>query len=51
MMKIRMILKIGLKGAVAFIAGSLFWLGPVVTAQVVVDNDDIGGVVRSSNGP
>ena len=43
--------RLGFKGAAALLAGSLFWLGPAITAQVAVDNDDIGGVVRGVNGP
>lgn len=35
----------------ALLIGSLFWLWPGVSAQVSLDSDDIGGVVRSVNGP
>lgn len=50
-MRMQLIWRLGFKGAAALLAGSLFWLGPVITAQVAVDSDDIGGLVRGVNGP
>jgi hypothetical protein len=37
--------------ATALLIGSLLWFWPGVFAQVAVDADDIGGVVRGTNGP
>ena len=41
----------GFRGTAALLLGSLFWLTPGLNAQVVIDNDDIGGVVSGINGP
>ena len=38
-------------GAAVLLAAGLAWVGTGVTAQVAIDDDDSGGVVRSANGP
>ncbi|MDP7691491.1 MAG: carboxypeptidase-like regulatory domain-containing protein, partial [Vicinamibacterales bacterium] len=38
-------------GVAVLLAAGLAWFGPGVTAQVAIDGDDIGGVVRSASGP
>ena len=43
--------QLGFCGAAVLLAGTLVWLGPGVTAQVSIDDDDIGGVVRGAGGP
>ena len=40
--------QLGFCGAAALLAGTLVWLGSGVTAQVSIDDDDIGGVVRGA---
>ncbi|MEO2196778.1 MAG: carboxypeptidase-like regulatory domain-containing protein, partial [bacterium] len=42
---------LGVVGVVALFAAGTAWMGPGVTAQVSVDSDDIGGVVRGASGP
>ena len=43
--------QLGFLGAAVLLAGTLVWLGPGVTAQVSINDDDIGGVVRGAGGP
>ena len=50
-MRTRQTGRFGFCGAAMLLAGTLVWLGQGVTAQVSIDDDDIGGVVRGGSGP
>ena len=50
-MPIQLNSRIRFTATTALLIGSLLWFWPGVFAQVAVDADDIGGVVRGTNGP
>ena len=50
-MQNRLIRGLGVTGLPLLIAAGAAWLSPDVTAQMSIDVDDIGGVVRSNSGP
>jgi len=50
-MRTRLNQRLSFLGAAVLLAIGLAWVGPGVTAQVSIDDDDIGGVVRGTDGP
>ena len=50
-MRTRLNQRLSFLGAAGLLAIGLAWVGPGVTAQVWIDDDDIGGVVRGTGGP
>ena len=50
-MRTRLNQRLSFLGAAVLLAIGLAWVGPGVTAQVSIDDDDIGGVVRGTGGP
>ena len=50
-MGMRLNRRLGFFGMAVLLAAGLAWVGPGLTAQVAIDGDDIGGIVRSANGP
>ena len=50
-MRMRLNRRRGVFGVAVLLATGLAWIGPGLTAQGAIDGDDIGGIVRSANGP
>ena len=50
-MRTRLNQRLSFLGAAVLLAIGLAWVSPGVTAQVSIDDDDIGGVVRGTGGP